>query len=55
MDLDKVLHDLYTEKKRLDRAIVRLETRLEVLSGLREGEYVQVPVKTVATRGANHG
>ena len=35
MDLDKVLRDLYTEKKRLDRAIVRLETRLELLSGLR--------------------
>jgi multidrug efflux pump subunit AcrA (membrane-fusion protein) len=28
---------------------------VEVLSGLREGEYVQVPVKTVATRGANNG
>ena len=28
---------------------------VEVLSGLREGEQVQVPVNTVATRGANHG
>ena len=28
---------------------------VEVLSGLREGEQVQVPVNTAATRGANHG
>ena len=28
---------------------------VEVLSGLREGERVQVPVNTGATRGANHG
>ena len=28
---------------------------VEVLSGLREGEQVQVPVNTGATRGANHG
>ena len=28
---------------------------VEVLSGLREGEQVQVPVKTAATGGANHG
>jgi RND family efflux transporter MFP subunit len=28
---------------------------VEVLSGLREGEYVQVPLKTVATREVNHG
>ena len=28
---------------------------VEVLSGLREGEWVQVPVNTGATRGANHG
>ena len=34
MDLDKVLRDLYLEKKRLDRAIVRLEARLALLSGL---------------------
>lgn len=27
----------------------------EVLSGLNEGEQVQVPVKTAATRGVNHG
>jgi hypothetical protein len=34
MDLDKALRDLYMEKKRLDRAIVRLEARLALLSGL---------------------
>ncbi|HTM55464.1 MAG TPA: efflux RND transporter periplasmic adaptor subunit [Pirellulales bacterium] len=28
---------------------------VEVLSGLSEGEQVQVPVKTAATRGVNHG
>jgi RND family efflux transporter MFP subunit len=28
---------------------------VEVLSGLREGEQVQVPVKTAATRGVNNG
>ena len=28
---------------------------VEVLSGLREGEQVEVPVNTGATRGANHG
>lgn len=34
MDLDKTLRDLYAEKKRLDRGIVRLEARLALLSGL---------------------
>lgn len=34
MDLDKALRDLYLEKKRLDRAIVRLEAKLALLSGL---------------------
>jgi RND family efflux transporter MFP subunit len=28
---------------------------VEVLSGLREGELVQVPLRTATTRGANHG
>ena len=28
---------------------------IEVLSGLSEGEQVHVPIKTAATRGANHG
>jgi hypothetical protein len=36
---------------RLGRAIGE---DVEVLSGLREGESVQVPVTTVATSGANH-
>ena len=34
MDLDKALRDLYVEKKRLDRAIARMEARLALLSGL---------------------
>jgi len=46
-----------------DGAVSRRAVRLgrtigqdvEVLSGLREGEQVQVPVNTAATRGANHG
>ncbi len=33
MDLDKTLHELYEEKKRIDRTISRLETRLATLSG----------------------
>ena len=33
MDLDKTLHELYEEKKRIDRTIGRLETRLAMLSG----------------------
>ena len=34
MDLDKVLRDLYLEKRRLDRAIVRLEAKLALPLGL---------------------
>ncbi len=34
MDLDKTLRELYDEKKRIDRAILRLEARLAALSGL---------------------
>ena len=37
---------------RLGRAIGE---EVEVLSGLREGEQVQVPANMVATRGVNHG
>lgn len=32
MDLDKALRELYEERKRLDRAISRIESRLAVLS-----------------------
>ena len=34
MDLDKALRELYKEKKRLDRAIARVEARVEMMSGL---------------------
>jgi len=32
MDVNKTLHELYHEKKRLDRAIAHLEARLATLS-----------------------
>lgn len=34
MDLDQTLRELHEEKKRVDRAIARLEARLAALSGL---------------------
>jgi len=33
MDLEKALRELYSEKKRIDRAIARLESRLATMSG----------------------
>lgn len=35
MDLEKALRELYSEKKRIDRAIARLESRLATMSGTR--------------------
>ena len=34
MDLDKALRELYEEKKRIERAIARLEMRLASMSGM---------------------
>jgi len=55
LDLVKVA----THHGAVSRRSVRLGRTIgddvEVLSGLREGEWVQVPVNTVATRGASHG
>ena len=54
LDLVKVAaHDAVSRRAvRLGRTIGE---DVEVLSGLREGELVQVPVNTVATSGATHG